>query len=206
MGARYCLVILGLLACAVGRSAPAAETADPAQASAKLLATEVCSACHGPAGRSAFSAIPNLAAQPWPYLLAKMKAFRIRAGRESEDHIDVLGLMLIDDATQTALAHYYADQSPAPPVAGDAALIAAGERIYTRGDSGRGIAACAACHGAQAAGFWIFPRLAGQHAEYVERQILGFQSRLRDSRVMHGILKNISAGEVKAVAAYVQSK
>lgn len=206
MGARYLLAILGLFACVAGRCVHAAETADAAEASAKLFATEVCSACHGPAGRSEFSAIPNLAAQPWPYLLAKMKAFRNRAGRESEDHIDVLGLLLIDDATQTALAHYYADQSPAPPVAGDAALIAAGERIYARGDSGRGIAACAACHGAQASGFWIFPRLAGQHAEYVERQILGFQSRLRDSRVMHGILKNISAGEVKAVAAFVQSK
>lgn len=206
MSAKHWFYILGLLACVGGRNLDAAEATDEAGASAKLLAAEVCSVCHGPGGRSTFAAIPNLAAQPWPYLVGKMKAFRKRAGTTSEDHIDVLGLMLIDDATQNALAHYFADQSPAAPVASDGALIAAGGKIYARGDSEHGIAACAVCHGTAAAGFWIFPRLAGQHAEYVERQLRQIQSRLRNSRVMHGIVKNMTADEIKAIAAFVQSK
>lgn len=206
MSAKHWFFILGLLACVAGRNLDAAEATNEAGASAKLLATEVCSVCHGPGGRSTFAAIPNLAAQPWPYLVGKMNAFRKRAGTTSEDHIDVLGLMLIDDATETALAHYYADQSPATPAAGDAAVVAVGEKIYARGDSERGIAACAVCHGTAAGGFWIFPRLAGQHAQYVERQLRQIQSRLRDSRVMHGIVKNMTADEIKAVATFVQSK
>ncbi|HST26950.1 MAG TPA: c-type cytochrome [Rudaea sp.] len=118
----------------------------------------------------------------------------------------MLGLTLIDDATENALAHYFADQPPPVPVAGDRALIAAGEKIYAQGDSARGIASCAACHGADAAGFWIFPRLAGQRAEYVKRALRQIQSRLRNSRVMHGLVKNMSANDVEAVAAFVQSK
>lgn len=193
-----------LLACAAGLSA--AEPPSDADAAAKLLATDVCSLCHGPGGHSTFSATPNLAAQPWPYLVAKLKLFRQRASNKSEEHIDVLGLTLIDDPMALALGHYFAEQAPAAPVAGDPALVAAGAKFYVRGDVERGIAPCAACHGMQGGGFWIFPRLAGQHAEYVERQLLQIQSRLRDSPVMHGIVKDLTADDIKAVAAFVQSK
>lgn len=206
MGTKCIFVLLCLLACAAARDLAAAEVSNEADAAAKLLATEVCSTCHGPGGRSTFPAIPNLAAQPWPYLSAKMKSFRNRASAKSEGHIDVLGLTLIDDATESALAHYFADQPPPAPVAGDHALIAAGEKIYTQGDAAKGIAPCAACHGADATGFWIFPRLAGQHSEYVARQLRLIQSRLRGSRIMHGVISNMNADEMKAVAAFVQSK
>ena len=200
------LVLLCLLVCAAALDCAAAEVPNEADAAAKLLATEVCSTCHGPGGRSTFPAIPNLAAQPWPYLSAKMETFRHRAGTQSAGHVDVLGLMLIDDATDIALAHYFADQPPAAPVTGDAALVAAGGKIYAQGDAAKGIAPCAACHGADASGFWIFPRLAGQHAEYVSRQLRLIQSRLRGSRLMHGVIHNMNDDEMKAVAAFVQSK
>ena len=206
MGMKCMFVILGLLACVAVRDLAAAEVPSEADAAAKLLATEVCSTCHGPGGRSTFPAIPNLAAQPWPYLSAKMKTFRNRAGAQSAGHVDVLGLMLLDDATDVALARYFANLSPAAPVAGDAALVAAGGKIYTQGDAEKGIAPCAACHGADASGFWIFPRLAGQRAEYVSRQLRLIQSRLRGSRLMHGVIQNMNADEMKAVAAFVQSK
>lgn len=200
------LVLLCLLASAAACDLAVAEVPNEADAAAKLLATEVCSTCHGPGGRSTFPAIPSLAAQPWPYLSAKMRTFRYRAGTQSAGHVDVLGLMLIDDATDVALARYFANQSPAAPVAGDAAVVAAGRKIYTQGDAAKGIAPCAACHGDDASGFWIFPRLAGQHAEYVSRQLRLIQSRLRGSRLMHGVIQNMNADEMKAVAAFVQSK
>jgi cytochrome c553 len=206
MGTKCMFVLFGLLACVAVRDLAAAEVPNEADAAAKLLATEVCSTCHGPGGRSTFPAIPNLAAQPWPYLSAKMKTFRHRAGTQPAGHVDVLGLMLIDDATDIALARYFANQSPAAPVAGEAAVVAAGRKIYTQGDAAKGIAPCAACHGADASGFWIFPRLAGQHAEYVSRQLRLIQSRLRGSRLMHGVIQNMNADEMKAVAAFVQSK
>jgi cytochrome c553 len=192
--------------CVVCRILPGAEPATEADESARVLATEVCSTCHGPGGVSALPAIPSLAAQPRPYLRAKMKLFRSRSINEPSDHGEMLGLTLMDDATLDALAHWYASQPPPTPVSDDASLIAAGTKIFGQGVPERAVAACAVCHGANASGIGIFPRLAGQHAEYVQRQLTRIQARLRDAPLMHGIIKDMTSDEMKAVAAFVQSK
>jgi cytochrome c553 len=197
---------IALLLCAACGIVQGAEPASEAVESARLLATQVCSVCHGPGGNSTLSAFPNLAAQPRPYLLAKIKLFRNKSINEPKDHADVLGLTLIDDATADALARYFASQPPAPPTSGDAALVAAGNKIFVQGAPDHGVAACAVCHGANAHGIGIFPRLAGQHAEYVQRQLGVIQARGRDAPVMHGIIKDMTSDEMKAVAAFVQSK
>jgi len=183
------------------------EPASDADEAARTLATQVCSVCHGPGGSSAGSVfLPNLAGQPRPYLLAKIKLFRSKSINEPKDHVDVLGLTLIDDATAEALARYFASQPPPTPTSGDAELIASGNKIFVQGVPDHGVAACAVCHGANAHGIGIFPRLAGQHAEYVQRQLTLIQSRLRDAPVMHGIIKDMTPEEMKAVAAFVQSQ
>jgi cytochrome c553 len=64
---------------------------------------------------------------------------------------------------------------------------------------------CASCHGNAAQGSAIFPRFAGQHAAYVVRQLEVIQRQFRDSPIMHGVIKEIDAGGMKAVAEYVQS-
>lgn len=183
-----------------------AEPASEAEESARVLATQVCSVCHGPGGTSTLPTFPNLAAQPRLYLLAKIKLFRNKSIVELKDHSDMLGLALIDDATTEALARYFSRQPPPAPVSGDAALISAGNKIFVQGVPDRGIAACAFCHGANANGIGIFPRLAGQRAEYVQRQLMLIQTSLRDAPVMHGIIKDMTPDEMKAVAAFVQSK
>ncbi|HSE12351.1 MAG TPA: c-type cytochrome [Rudaea sp.] len=198
--------VVFLSLCVVCRILHGAEPASDVVESARVLATEVCSICHGPGGKSALPAFPNLAAQPRLYLLAKIKLFRSRSIREPSDHGDMLGLTLIDDATADALARYFADQKPPTPMPGDDALVAAGNKIFVHGDPDRGVAACSACHGANGHGIGIFPRLAGQHAEYVQRQLTLIQTRLRDARGMHGIIKDMTSDEMKAVAAFVQSQ
>ena len=204
MMSKHAIVFFSL--CAVGRILHGAEPAGEADESARLLATEACSVCHGPGGISASPAIPSLAAQPRLYLLAKIKAFRNRWIDEPNDHSQMLGLTLIEDSTAEALARYFAHLPPPAPHSDDDALVAAGNRIFVHGVPDRGIAACSVCHGANATGIGIFPRLAGQHAEYVQRQLTLIQARLRDPRVMHGIIKDMTADEMKAVAAFVQSK
>lgn len=192
--------------CVVCRILHGAEPASEADTSARVLATEVCSICHGPGGHSKLPAFPNLAAQPRPYLLAKIKLFRYRSINEPNDHGEMLGLTLADDATADALARYFASQPPPKPMSGDAALVAAGNKIFAQGDPDRGVAACSVCHGTNAQGIGIFPRLGGQHAEYVQRQLTLIQTRLRDARVMHGIIKDMTSDQMKTVAAFVQSK
>ena len=65
---------------------------------------------------------------------------------------------------------------------------------------------CFICHGADGeSSSPIFPRLAGQHAQYTENQLKSFNKRERtnDNAVMHGIASKLSELEMKAVAAYL---
>jgi cytochrome c553 len=63
----------------------------------------------------------------------------------------------------------------------------------------------ATCHGPQARGNNIFPRLAGQHGDYLVRQALAIQSDLRASPVMRDVIKNLSPDQMRAVATYLES-
>lgn len=190
----------------VAADAGAAEPNADAEQPARILAEQVCAICHGSGGRSPSAETPSLAAQPRPYLVAKIERLRTRSAGKSDRHVELLGLTLLDDSLVTALAGYFADQAPPAPVAGDAALVAAGEKIYARGVPEQKQAPCGVCHGVDGRGLWIFPRLAGQHAAYVERQIGLIQERVRNAPVMHGIIKNMTPDDIKAVAAFVQAK
>ena len=50
-----------------------------------------------------------------------------------------------------------------------------------------------------------FPRLGGQHAQYLENQLRAFGKRERtnDNAVMHSIASRLTELELKAVAAYI---
>ena len=78
--------------------------------------------------------------------------------------------------------------------------------MFEHGESTRHITACAGCHGANAEGNSIFPRLAGQHAAYIVRQLQVIQNNLRKSPVMHGLITELKPNEMKAIAEFVQSK
>jgi len=111
----------------------------------------------------------------------------------------------LDPAVIRGLARYYASQPPAPARVDDPALVAKGKALFDAGVPERGIPACATCHGAHAEGMGDFPRLAGQHAKYVAKQIAYIQTLVRAAPVMHGIVKDFAPAEIQAVAAYVQS-
>ena len=64
---------------------------------------------------------------------------------------------------------------------------------------------CASCHGPGAHGIADFPRLAGQHAQYLLKQLGSFQSNMRNVAVMHGVALNLWRPEMEAVAAYLRS-
>ena len=64
---------------------------------------------------------------------------------------------------------------------------------------------CASCHGPTAQGLASFPRLAGQHAAYLYKQLLVIQSVLRTAPVMHGVIKTLTKDQMQAVVAYLES-
>ncbi len=103
------------------------------------------------------------------------------------------------------LAAYFAAQPAAPGRRGNPALIAQGKQVFEEGVPARQIPPCASCHGAHAEGMAIFPRLAGQHAPYLLKQLLVIQSALRTAPVMHGVVKDLNKEQMQAVVAYLES-
>lgn len=194
---------LGLMA---GAAVRAADIDPQMKAAAQHVAVTTCATCHGPQGRSLSPKFPVLAGQHASYLIAQMKAFKAQTRGDP----DALGYMWgmaapLDDAMIEALAAYYAAQSPGPGRHGDAATIARGADIFSKGIAAEGIPPCISCHGANAAGTDDFPRLAGQHAQYLLKQLRSFQNNLRNVAVMHGVASELKTPEMSAVAAYLQS-
>ena len=191
--------------------ANAQVTSNPAdvamQKAGEDKAINLCSTCHGPRGISTSPEFPILAAQRRGYLEAQLEAFRSHTRSEKIAHDFMWGIAGgLDDSLIGTVASYYAAQ---PPVAGrsnDPTLVAKGKQLFDQGATDRGIPACASCHGTDARGQADFPRLAGQHAKYVVKQLEYIQSLVRSAPVMHGIIKDITPDEMRAVAAYVQSK
>ena len=188
-------------------SAPAAdEPGATARALAHRLAVGTCGSCHGVHGDSTYPKFPRLAGQNANYLTAQLKAFRAQTRGDS----DAIGYMWgmaaqLDDATITALAEFYAAQAAGPPLKPGTEAIARGREIYEHGIEAQGVPACMACHGPDGHGMADFPRLAGQHAQYVLKQLGSFQSNMRDVAVMHGVAQNLRESELEAIAAYLET-
>lgn len=192
---------------AVALLASAADTA-LAQQDAKTLANGVCSACHGPSGHSISPVFPNLAGQQSAYIVLQLDAFRAHERGDPNARAYMWGMasQLADD-TIKGLADYYASQKPAPGIAGDPKLIAEGKKIYTDGISQQNVPACASCHGQNAEGAGAFPRLGGQHADYLIAQLEGFKSGTRaNAPIMTNVVKTMSPEELRAAATYAASQ
>ena len=207
-GVTVLLTVAGLVGLAADPVTARAQEPDPAtQLYARNLAIGVCGTCHGAHGNSQQPKFPRLAGQNANYLAAQLKAFR---GQTRGDP-DALGYMWgmasqLDDTTIEALAKYYSGQGPEPSASGRSALAEHGKEIYEHGVESEGVPACAACHGPDARGTADFPRLAGQHAQYILKQLGSFQTNMRNVAVMHGVAQNLRAPEMEAVAAYLESQ
>jgi len=104
-----------------------------------------------------------------------------------------------------ALAAYYAAQPPVPGTPDNSPEAAAGRKIYTEGIPTEDVPGCIGCHGATGEGNSAFPRLAGQHSAYIERQLEAFASNARANVNMHESSKNLTPDQIADVAAYVRS-
>ena len=170
-------------------------------------AVNLCSTCHGPRGVSTSPEFPTLAGQHEAYLIAQMKAFRDRSRADKEAHQYMWGIAAqLDDPTIEGIAQYYSRQTPPPPRSANPALASEGKELFHRGAPDRHIPACATCHGQNAEGDAEKPRLAGQHAKYVDKQLRYMQTGAREPSAMRGAIDELTTEERQAVAAYVQAK
>ena len=79
-----------------------------------------------------------------------------------------------------------------------------GATLYAEGDAARGLPACVSCHGAAGnSTITANPKLAGQHENYLYKQLVDFTTPQRNQPVMSTYAKMLSDADKKNVAAYL---
>ncbi len=202
-----------VLALAAMLSAMAAVAAEPPSrgdpAKAQGIVNQVCAACHAADGNSQIAANPKLAGQIPEYLYKQLTNFKAAAGKKAERDNPVMAGMVANLSPEDMrnLAAYFAGQTAKPGAAKSKDLVALGQRIYRGGIASERIAACASCHGPNGAGLPAqYPRLSGQHADYIGAQLKAFRSGARandPNASMRDVAGRLSDREIEAVADYI---
>lgn len=218
---RNALLSLGLIAIAQGSIAAGDAAAGATKAA-------VCGACHGADGNSLLGTFPKIAGLGERYLLKQLvdiqewdleqdPAKKAVTGREVPEMTGQLVNLTKQDLAD--LAAHFAGQTTQLSGAKKIEVqvnsglkvdgLELGERIFRAGNSNTGVPACTGCHapdgkGNSPAGF---PRLSGQHPEYVEKQLRAFRAGDRindgDQMIMRSIADKLSDAEIVAVANFI---
>jgi cytochrome c553 len=162
----------------------------------------VCAACHTADGSRGSPANPILQGQHPEYLAKQLIEFK--AGKRENAIMKGFASTLSEEDMRNVAAFYSAKQAK-PGFAQHKDLVALGERIWRGGIADRQIPACAGCHSPSGAGIPAqYPRLAGQHADYTQAQLVAFRGGVRNnSAQMSGISAKMNDKEIKAVADYI---
>ena len=190
-----------LLTLGITGLAQAAGDAKAGQAKAAM-----CGACHGADGNSAAPNFPKLAGQGERYLLKQMND--IKSG--NRNILEMTGLLTnMSEQDMADIAAYYASQTGSIGQA-DPKLVERGEALFRGGNLEAGMPACTGCHSPNGAGNDLagFPKLNGQHATYVAKQLTDFREGNRtndgDSMIMRAIAAKLSNKDIEAVSSYIQ--
>ncbi|MBW7567254.1 c-type cytochrome [Chromobacterium subtsugae] len=165
---------------------------------------ELCGSCHGADGNGASPQFPRLAGQQAVYMEQQLLLFR--DGKRDDKAAHRAALAKLDDAGIRSAAAYFAARAPAANAAAgaDPKLVAAGAKLFREGNLAVGTPPCFSCHGDRGEGNATAPRLAGQHAAYLQSQLRVFDVSQRPAAAeMQEIVKTMSEDDIKAVLAYL---
>ena len=150
---------------------------------------------------------PTLAGQPKEYLIDQLTDFRAHHRSDPNARKYMWGFTHLSDEQIDQLATYFSSQPPPAGVSGDRRFVEDGRSIFLSGIPDKGVPACSACHGAHGEGMGAFPRLAGQSADYIVKQLLVFRHTGQRPRgeVMKTVSDNLSDADMRSVAAFLQA-
>lgn len=214
---KVAVVVLGF-----GGLTHGAMAAGDAAEGEKLSAS--CVACHGDDGNSPSALFPKLAGLGEKYLVNQLKAIRNGDGADpkaaSRNIPEMTGLLNgMSDQDLANLAAFFDGNAMQLSGAKKAEVqvnsgqkvdsLALGEQIYRAGNHETAVPACTGCHsptgkGNEPAGY---PRLGGQHADYIAKQLRDFRAGNRttdgEAQVMRGVARNLTDAELESVANYI---
>ncbi|MBC7945130.1 MAG: c-type cytochrome [Burkholderiales bacterium] len=198
---------------------PPARTATEAQAGAadpipdtleqRLLA---CAVCHGKQGEGIAKSeyYPRLAGKPAGYLYNQLRNFR-----ELRREVPIMTYMVayMSDGYLHEIAEHYSQLQPpypAPATGFSDQELARGEALVRKGDAGKNIPACSACHGKSLTGMEpTIPGLIGLNREYIVAQLGAWKTGQRHAArpdCMAQIANRLSPQDVSAVSAYLTTQ
>ncbi|MBS8240394.1 cytochrome c4 [Marinobacter lipolyticus] len=191
-------VVLG-----VGLTAMAHGAGDPEAGEANAA---VCASCHGEGGaKPIMGAYPKLSGLGEKYLYRQLVAIK-EGDRQIAEMTGLLDNMSDDDLQD--LAAYFDEQNMGVQQA-NPDLIDEGAALYRGGNLASGVPACAGCHNPQGKGNEPagYPRLGGQNAEYVTKQLKAYRDGERNTGQNAAIMMDVAAkltdSEIEAVANYI---
>jgi len=168
---------------------------------ATAIVTSNCAACHGMDGNSVVPTFPKLAGRHPEYIARELNEFV--TGKRKSDIMAPITARL-DPGDFKLLGAYFGAQKPTRGSVLDPKAAEEGRKFYFEGNEQSGVPACEGCHGTDAQGGKRFPRLAGQHREYLVEQIYNFRTNARiATRIMREVSNRMTDAEIKAVAEYL---
>ncbi len=110
-------------------------------------------------------------------------------------HVSLIAVLAFNLSSNLVLSATNPAQKAEPVAAAPAAKKQTAEQIV------QGV--CAACHGADGnSAITLNPKLAGQHPEYLLKQLKNFKEGTRANAVMSGMVANLTPEEMQNLAAY----
>jgi len=183
------LAVVALVAAIPAADAEAQAVKAPAKA-------EPCLACHGPTGNSENPQYPILAGQTARYIYLQLKDFK--EGRRKDPSMDPMVASLTRE-DMLEISQFFAAQTPAPTkFKADGAKVAAGKK---KSDE----VLCPMCHLGGFTGQNEIPRVAGQHYDYVVKQLKDFKARSRtnDAGNMTSVAGTLSDQDIDNLGHYI---
>ena len=177
---------------------------------------------------------PRLAGQHPEYILQQLRSLQIshmdpeRAKKEGIYRVEVqmmpyvsmpmMGGKMLDSEMAAHIAAWFSSQKP---VLADAAKTPSNEfetridYLYRGGDVNRNIPACSSCHSPSGMGNGPakYPMIAGQYAQYTEKQLFAFKNSRAEKavrsndpeRMMRDIAERLTDEEIKGLAKYIET-
>lgn len=206
-------LLAAMAAIAVSQGAMAAGNA---QAGQELVNEKGCAACHGADGNSAMPNFPKLAGLGDKYIAKQLRDLRDGARTIPE----MTGMMNgLTDQQIADIAAVFGSKTMQLSGAKEGKVtlnngseissLELGERVYRAGNKETGTPACTGCHSPSGTGNAPagYPRLGGQHAAYIAKQLKDFRSGARgndgEAMTMRMVAEQLSDAEIEALANYI---
>src|SRR6267378_2314507 len=190
-----------------GGLASQVDNSQQAQIEAGRKKAQYCSGCHGADGNSELTDYPILAGQTARYGYLQLKDYK--SGRRTDDMMNAVAAGL-EKQDMLDLAAYYAAQRPKGPRIQKGESSVPFQPDPARVEAGRKKSAevlCTMCHLGEFAGQNEVPRVAGQHPEYVIKQLKAFKTgkRTNDAGTMSSVSKTLSDEDIENLAHFLAS-